>query len=82
MSCATYMVKINIRGNDEVCDGGLYKVTSSNDAAKFKEDWETCKDDLTAEGGMWDSPDEIVAEMMKLGYEFDNCDIDTIEVEA
>ena len=82
----TYMIKINVRGNDdgsdEVCNGGRYKVTSSQDEAQFIEDWRKCKDELTESGEMWDSPDEIVNKMMALGYEFDNCDIDEIEVEA
>lgn len=82
MCSNTYKVKININGNDEVCDGGEYNVTSSSNALEFKEDWEKCKDELTAEGGMWESPDEIIAKMEALGYEFDSCNWDTIEVEA
>ena len=38
---------------------------------EIKADWETCKADLTAEGGMWESTEEIIEAMRTLGYEIE-----------
>ena len=73
MSSATYTLKVNVRGNDEVVSGGEYILTAPAEKTikEIRADWETCKDDLTAEGGMWESPEEIIEAMRKLGYEIE-----------